>query len=228
MLPQLFIEPLEAEVNHWPALYALRSKWRLLFVSHSFILTAMANQFTIKHKARDDIIKDATKNGFRQYPHNDDYLVNRRGQFSSIYIWPALKKQTADPKGYLKTMIRYSDGRQQYALVHRLVAITFIGDFTSNGMEVDHINGDKANNNVGNLEWVTSLTNERRKRKRIGNYGFGQNNPAAKITDRDIADIRRRWRVGGTKQVKLARLYKTTPGYVWSIVNNKVRLNGTS
>lgn len=41
--------------------------------------------------------------------------------------------------------------------VHKLVAAAYLGD--GNGLEVNHIDGNKANNNASNLEYVTSKEN---------------------------------------------------------------------
>ena len=44
-------------------------------------------------------------------------------------------------------------------LVHRLVAKAFLADSYFEGAEINHIDGDKLNNEVSNLEWVTSKEN---------------------------------------------------------------------
>lgn len=60
-------------------------------------------------------------------------------------------------QGYQTTMLS-KDGKQKAYLVHRLVAETFIRNEKSNP-EVNHIDADKTNNCVSNLEWVTAKEN---------------------------------------------------------------------
>lgn len=61
-------------------------------------------------------------------------------------------------KGYLGIPLRCEDGRQRSFLVHRLVAKYFLPDWDEN-LTVNHIDEDRFNNKVSNLEMVTQLQN---------------------------------------------------------------------
>ena len=63
------------------------------------------------------------------------------------------------PSGYLQVSIKIDEKNKfmnQY--VHRLVAQFWL-DKTKDKEEVNHIDGDKKNNNINNLEWVTKKEN---------------------------------------------------------------------
>ena len=58
--------------------------------------------------------------------------------------------------GY-KRVCLYKNGKPHQKFVHRLIAEAFIPPFT--GQQVNHIDGDKLNNSVENLEWCTGSEN---------------------------------------------------------------------
>ena len=80
------------------------------------------------------------------------YYISNNGDFYSTFTKRLLKPQKCH-KGYLYVEI----GRKKYK-VHRLVAEYFIPN-PKNLPQVNHIDCDKTNNNVNNLEWVTNRQN---------------------------------------------------------------------
>lgn len=62
-------------------------------------------------------------------------------------------------KGYLRVHLRNNNG-PRHKPIHRLVAEAFIPN-PDNKPEVNHKDGNKKNNYVGNLEWCTGSENMR-------------------------------------------------------------------
>lgn len=64
-----------------------------------------------------------------------------------------IKKPTVNKCGYYQTVL-YKKGRKRNVLVHRIVAETFLPNL-NNKPTINHIDGNKLNNKLDNLEWAT-------------------------------------------------------------------------
>lgn len=86
------------------------------------------------------------------------YEVSDLGRIRSLcYAQP--KIVTGAAKRYVHIVL-CRDGRREDCLVHRLVALAFLGAPSIETMEVNHRNGNKLDNRLSNLEWVTRSENK--------------------------------------------------------------------
>ena len=90
----------------------------------------------------------------------EDYCVDTKGNVYSFKKNRTLKGGPLKPQsinGYLFVFLRKNNISHQLS-IHRIVATTYI-DNPHNFKEVNHIDGDRLNNSVGNLEWCDSAYN---------------------------------------------------------------------
>lgn len=89
------------------------------------------------------------------------YMVSNIGKVKSLDYMHTGKehilKNRLGNHGYL-TICVYNNGKPKTLLVHRLVAVAFLPNPENRG-EVNHIDCNKENNCVNNLEWVTPKQN---------------------------------------------------------------------
>lgn len=79
------------------------------------------------------------------------------GPHGSVRTIPAKMLKTSLARGYKKLRL-WKERNSTIFKIHRLVATHFI-DNPNNLPETNHIDGNKLNNHVGNLEWVTRSQN---------------------------------------------------------------------
>lgn len=86
----------------------------------------------------------------------DSYSVSTNGQIRND-ITGKVKSIRVNKRGY-PIVDLYSDGNRRTERVHRLVADAYIIN-PDNKPQINHIDGNKMNNNVDNLEWCTASEN---------------------------------------------------------------------
>jgi len=105
---------------------------------------------------------------------NKKYFVSNLGRFKNSF-GVIMNNYKLNENGYIRVYIY----NKTFAL-HRLIALTFIEN-PENKCQVNHIDGNKINNYVTNLEWVTNKENQIHKFK----IGLG-NNFTRKIIQYDL------------------------------------------
>lgn len=88
------------------------------------------------------------------------YRVSNFGKIKSFYKNGKTKilKPVPNFKGYERVTLCNRRGNKTIYSVHRLVALAFIENPLLKP-EINHINGNKRDNRISNLEWVTGKEN---------------------------------------------------------------------
>lgn len=121
-----------------------------------------------------------------------------------------------DKDGYLRVLLSKNGDRKHY-LVHRLVAHAFLPN-PLNLPEVNHIDKNKLNNNVDNLEWCDRQYNQDYSlAKQVLQYDLSGNYIA---TWKSTNEIERQlgFSHGHISACCLGK-YKTMYGYIWKYIN---------
>lgn len=91
--------------------------------------------------------------------YENEYQINTNGDIKSLKTNKTLKWFINNKNGYAYVTLCKNNKRKCYR-VHKLVAITYLKN-TNNKSEINHINGNKLDNRIENLEWCSSSENQK-------------------------------------------------------------------
>jgi DNA gyrase subunit B/topoisomerase-4 subunit B len=141
------------------------------------------NEYWKDVKGYEGIYEASTTGHVRIKPGaNSPEYVKKRG-----FVIPDLKYFT-DKHNRLKCVFVKRDGSRHLTSPHRLVAWTFLPN-PANLREVNHIDGNPQNNDVSNLEWVSSSENKHHA-VRMGLMLSGEAHPQAKLTNDQVTELK--------------------------------------
>lgn len=152
----------------------------------------------------------------------DRVIIDRNGRpmrYKGVILTPQFNEF-----GYLKVVLR-KDGRSKNFKVHQLVAMAFIEN--PNGLPcINHIDGNKQNNKVTNLEWCTFGGNNKHAYLiglKIPYERDGEKNPKAKFTDEEAEIIRslHKYNGGPFGTMYLARKYGVHKDTITNLIRMK-------
>ena len=142
-----------------------------------------------------------------------DYLINQEGKVFSTKTKRFLKPQLSN-KGHLFVQVRI-EGHHKGCFIHRLVAETFIPN-PNNFPCINHIDGNKLNNHVDNLEWCTIRENN----KHALENGLAGIPRITKLEASYIPWIKKMAAVG-IPNSKIAQVYDVAPSSISRIISGE-------
>lgn len=110
---------------------------------------------------------------WKKIPGYEDYQVSNLGRVKSFkYNEPRILKQREGGTSKYLRVVLCKNGKVKEMLVHQLVCMAFKGHNPDgfNGKIVDHINNDKLDNRLENLQVVPHRVNKSKDRKGTSKY----------------------------------------------------------
>jgi hypothetical protein len=143
----------------------------------------------------------------RKTKHKDGKVTSHKGK---------ILKLGSNPKGYVIAYLSY-----KVKTVHRLVMLAFNRIENAHQLQINHKDGDKTNNTLNNLEWVTNLENQRHAWKNgLKSALPGSRNPSSKLDENQVIKIKCLLLEGYSCR-HIADIYGVNKSTIQRIRNNK-------
>lgn len=125
--------------------------------------------------------------------------------------------------GYILFHVRLN-GKRYHPTAHEIIAIA--GGLDIVDKDVDHIDNNKLNNRLDNLQAIPHKENfDKACKDKLMIAHYGESNGSAKLTWKLVEQIRKEYREG-CSQMFLSRKYNVHKNTIWNIVNNKKWIKG--
>lgn len=149
---------------------------------------------------------------FRSVPQHNGKCGRKMGQEIKTRIGRA---------GYVFVALRKSGHRQNNYLVHRLLAAVFIPN-PENKPCINHINSQRDDNRIENLEWCTYSENNAHAHRVGGQRAYyGESHSQSKLTAAQAEEIRAKFKPRIYTYPMLSKEYGISIGALQAIISNK-------
>lgn len=155
----------------------------------------------------------------KNYP---SYLIYEDGRVYSKKTKRFLK-QCLNRGGYFIVNLSKKGEKPKSHRVHRLVAENLLPPAPEDRKDVNHIDGDKTNNHVSNLEWSNKVLNGVHAHKLGLNKSpelRGEDHGCCVLTEADILNIRA-LKLQKVSNAEIAKIYNISKTHVWRIVTKQ-------
>lgn len=185
-----------------------------------------------RKKIHDSIENYYSKEEYKEIPgYNGRYIITNDGRVWSNRRKNGIERFLKNYKlgDYFCVYLYPKDGCREARMVHRLVAETFIPN-EENKPFVNHIDGNKENNHVENLEWCTQKenvnhaihvlgkwSNSEKQRKQASYLGLSKR----KLTMEEAEKARKLYMTGKYSHKKLASMFGISKPCMTKLLNGK-------
>jgi hypothetical protein len=157
-----------------------------------------------------------------------DYYITEIGEVWSRKYHPIqnpnceLKqlKPSDNSHGYLQVVLMVNKKRISKT-IHRLVGEIFLPNH-KNLKEINHIDGNKLNNHVSNLEWCDRSYNMRHADKIGLRNNKGEKHKLSKLSEQQVLEIRELYSTGNYSQIELSKKFQVDNVTICFIINRKL------
>ena len=151
------------------------------------------------------------KEEWRPHPLYTEYWVSNHGQVLHINL--------LTPTRFGDHYFQVQMGRMKRKNVHSLVLEAFVGP-RQKGKVARHLDGSRTNNRLDNLRYGTYIENMQ-DRKKHGTGNNGSRHGMSKLTEKDVQEIRDRYKPWKLTLRTLGKEYGVTQDTIKTIISGK-------